>query len=157
MDIQATTTVGAVKARWADAAAGVFTGRALVKALRKIGLKLQGTIIRRLNHRGQSWEYGYLNRRTANLQRSVFYRLEQDGGDVIVRAGVNLLRARYGRIQELGGTIQRRSKKGRSWQIRIRPTGYIASSLQDERGYIQDQLGLAASEITEEITRGSTG
>src|SRR3990167_9102588 len=74
-----------------DAAAGVFTGRALVKALRKIGLKLQGTIIRRLNHRGQSWEYGYLNRRTANLQRSVFYRLEQDGGDVIVRAGVNLL------------------------------------------------------------------
>lgn len=98
-DISVTTTAAAVKIRWADAAAGVFTGRALLKSFRKIGLQLQRTIMLKTSN-------DVLQKRTGNLSRAIFYRLEGSGRELLVRAGVDLMKAVYGRIHEFGGVIR---------------------------------------------------
>jgi hypothetical protein len=46
-----------------------------------------------------------LDSHTRNLARSVFSRVELDGRDAVGRVGYDLAKARYGRVQELGGVI----------------------------------------------------
>lgn len=98
-DITVETNAGAVSVKLKDAAAGVVTSKALVKSFRRIGIQLQRTIMQ--NAAGQD-----LNKRSGNLHRNIFYRIEGEGTtSLTVRAGVDLARALYARILNFGGVI----------------------------------------------------
>lgn len=79
----------------------------LLRTLQRIGAKLQGHIQKAKLSKGS----GFLNQRTGTLKRAVFYRVEvqeQSAGgsfDALARVGVDHAKARYGRVQELGGDI----------------------------------------------------
>lgn len=149
--LDVTTSTSAVRARWERFVSGDALSQILQPVLRRIGLKLQATMMRRINNRVEEWQYGHLNRQTANLQRSLFYRVVMAKQESFVQAGVDLLKAPYGRIQELGGIAKSGSNKNGPWTIRIRPAGYIASSLKDEQVYIDQQIGVVAREIAKEL------
>lgn len=101
MEFDVTTSAQAVSVKWKDAATGAFTGKALVAALRRIGLQLQRTMMKRVSG-------DLLQVRTGNLRRALFYRIEESEKDreVLVRAGADLTKARYGRIHNFGGVIR---------------------------------------------------
>ena len=156
--LDVTTTTSSVKTKWDRFILGDALNQILAPVLRRIGLRLQATMMRRINHRGEPWQYGHLNRQTATLQRSLFYRVVLDRQESFVRAGVDLLKAPYGRIQELGGVSRSgtyksgpKSRLGQPWSIRIRPAGYIASSLQDEQDYINAQGVAVGAKIAQEL------
>lgn len=100
MEFSVDTTIAVVRVKWRDAAVGVFTGKALLNSLRRIGLRLQRTMMQKVSN-------DVLQVRTGNLRRAIFYRVEgsEQSREVLVRAGANLTKAIYGRIQDVGGTI----------------------------------------------------
>lgn len=203
MEFSVDSDINAVHVRWSDAAAGVFTGKALLAALRRIGIQLQRTMMQKTSN-------DLLRVRTGNLRRAIFYRIETVAGsrEALVRAGADLSKAVYGRIHNAGGTIVpvrsrfltiplnpnltgngvmrvnarefisnpgsigftgsfvNRAKTvilgvradgsiepvfALARSVRIKPTGYITGSLEQNVPFIQDEMGLAASEIKREI------
>ena len=97
-DLNVTTTVATAKFSWGRAASGDVTEKHILKSLRRIGVQLQATLMRKASN-------DLLQKRTGNLTRAIFYRIEQFGMDVLVRVGVDLMKAIYGRIHEHGGII----------------------------------------------------
>lgn len=71
-----------------------------LKAARDIGARLQGAA------GAQIGPGGLLESRTGTLKRSLFWLIDvAQAGLMRIRVGFDLLKARYGRIQELGGTV----------------------------------------------------
>lgn len=103
-EFDVTTTVASVKFQWTKASSGEITSKHILKSLRRIGVQLQRTMM-------QKAAGDLLKKRTGNLTRAIFYRIEQVGLDVLVRAGVDLTKAIYGRIHEHGGTITPKKSK----------------------------------------------
>ena len=71
----------------------------LYKTLQRVGAHLQRAVIARLRDASAP------KVRTGNLSRSTFVRIETSGNEILVRVGVDLMKAPQGRIQELGGTV----------------------------------------------------
>lgn len=173
------------------------SGDRLLGALRKLGLRMQGMMIRKLTNDA-------LKVRTGNLRRAVSYRIEERIGETILRVGVDLGKAAYGRVQNLGGTIVPKKAKfltiplapnltgngvmrvnarefianpqsigftgsfvnrrktaimgvrpggevepvfALAKSVRIKPTGFIASTLENSMGDIEKEFKVAADQI----------
>ena len=71
----------------------------LYKTLQRVGAHLQRAVIARLRDASAP------KVRTGNLSRSTFVRIETSGNEILVRVGVDLMKAPQGRIQELGGRV----------------------------------------------------
>ena len=112
------STVATARFKWVQAADGGSTGRAMLAAFRRIGLRLQRTIM-------QNASDALLRRRTGNLTRAVTYRLEgsESSAELVVRAGVDLSRAVYGRIQNFGGIIKPVNGKFLTIPVGVNKTG----------------------------------
>lgn len=104
--IETTTTVATARTKWSNAASGVPMGRAILSSFQRIGLQLQRTIM-------GSASGLKLKKRTGNLSRAIFYRVEGSptSREILVRAGVDLSKAVYGRIHEHGGVIRPKRSK----------------------------------------------
>lgn len=105
MEIQVEPTSGEVAISYRNAAA--LTAKNLLAFLRRAGAKLQGHVQREKLSKGS----GFLNHRSGNLKRAVFYRVEVAHGgagefDALARVSVDHAKARYGRIHEYGGSIK---------------------------------------------------
>ena len=79
--------------------ATMLANKALLRALRRIGLRLQRTMMGKVSD-------DLLKVRTGNLRRAIFYRVEGREQESLVRVGVDLTKAIYGRIQNVGGEIR---------------------------------------------------
>ena len=134
---------GKVSAKWKQVASGDTMKKIVVTTMRKIGIRLQGTMMRKVSG-------DLLNVRSGRLRRSLYYLVVEDDKNTYVSAGANLLKAPYGRIHDLGGVINRTGPNG-NWSIRIKPTGYVTSSLQDDRDFINEQVDKAAEAIVKEL------
>src|SRR5690348_8407796 len=72
----------------------------LLGTARNVGAQLQGAASRQIG------PGGVLENRTGTLRRSLFYLVELvEQGTILIRVGFDLLKAKYGRIQELGGVV----------------------------------------------------
>lgn len=88
-----------VTARLDAAKTGVFP--AITSALAKIGGSLHRAVVDKMG------EDGILGVRTGTLKRAVFDRVDVTGPTTAeLHVGVDLAKAPYGRVQELGGTIR---------------------------------------------------
>lgn len=67
--------------------------------MRRLAAMLQDYVVRR------KLAGDPLNARTRNLARSIFHRVELNGSDIVGRVGVDLAKAKYGRLHELGGIV----------------------------------------------------
>ena len=141
------TTAGRVGARWGSAATSEKIKSIVLGTLRRVGIKLQGTQMRKAS--GE-----LLQVRTGKLRRALFYQVVMGDTSSYVAAGANLLKAPYGRIHDAGGVINRTGPNG-SWSIRIKPTGYIASSLKDDETFINQEVNKATEDIAKEMARAS--
>ena len=73
---------------------------AVTRGMRKIGVMME-RYIKTQKLSGQA-----LQARTGNLRRSIFYRVGTTQDDAFVVVGADLEKAKYARVQELGGVIR---------------------------------------------------
>lgn len=97
--IETATDAAEVSVHYGEAHA--VTAKNLLGVMRTIVNRVAATARKKVR-RGS----GVLNHRTGNLGRAIFGRVELSENDIVGRVGVDLAKARYGRIQELGGTVR---------------------------------------------------
>ena len=145
--LTAESTAGRVSGHWRSSATSDKIKSIVLGTLRRVGIKLQGTQMR--NASGEM-----LQVRTGKLRRALFYQVVMGDTSSYVQAGANLLKAPYGRIHDAGGVINRTSRNG-SWSIKIKPTGYISSSLKDDETFINQEVQKASEDIAKEMASAS--
>ena len=97
-----TTGFSSIAVRYAGA--GPRLAQRIRTALGDIGAHLHENVNTR-----QIAEGGVIRSGTAALRRSTFSRVDIDGAEMVLRVGFNRTLAKYGRIQEYGGTVTARN------------------------------------------------
>jgi len=84
---------------------GAVLQKYLLKGMEKVGQGLERHV------KTQKLSGQALKARTGNLRRAIFHKVGAVANDVIGVVGVDLAKAKYGRIQELGGVIRPKKSK----------------------------------------------
>lgn len=96
--IEVETNAASVAVRYNQAPA--LLAKTVVQTFRRIGASLQTFVVRN-KLAGQ-----VLARRTGTLARAVFYKVFLEGEDAVLAIGADAAKAKYARVQELGGVIR---------------------------------------------------
>lgn len=94
-----------------------------------------------------------LNRRTNNLSGSIHFQVKEDGAAVSGKVGTNVV---YGRVHELGGTVQvpSHSRNGRpvAAHTAVYPKrAFLAPSYADNRSHIVELFKQAVNTAAKEL------